>query len=116
MQGFAMNMRREVFKDARVREALGIELREITERSKIGMSYLVALEGDLGAGKTVFAGGLIRAKSSSESPSRSSRPTTRVSSATRSAYRSTRAGSRPPARSMRRGSPWHWTGWRRISG
>ncbi len=29
-----------------VREALGIELREITERSKIGMSYLVALEGE----------------------------------------------------------------------
>ncbi len=30
-----------------IREALGIELREITERSKIGMSYLVALEGEL---------------------------------------------------------------------
>jgi len=30
-----------------IREALGIELREIAERSKIGMAYLVALEGEL---------------------------------------------------------------------
>jgi flagellar biosynthesis protein FlhG len=30
-----------------VREALGIELREIAERSKIGMAYLVALEGEV---------------------------------------------------------------------
>jgi flagellar biosynthesis protein FlhG len=29
-----------------VREALGIELREIAERSKIGMAYLVSLEGE----------------------------------------------------------------------
>jgi len=29
-----------------IREALGIELREITERSKIGMSFLVALEAE----------------------------------------------------------------------
>jgi flagellar biosynthesis protein FlhG len=29
-----------------IREALGIELREITERSKIGIGYLVSLEGD----------------------------------------------------------------------
>ncbi|MCA9673497.1 MAG: helix-turn-helix domain-containing protein, partial [Myxococcales bacterium] len=29
-----------------IREALGIELREITERSKIGMSYLQALESE----------------------------------------------------------------------
>ncbi len=31
----------------RIREAIGIELREIAERSKIGMAYLVALEGEL---------------------------------------------------------------------
>ena len=29
-----------------VREAMGIELREIAERSKIGMAYLQALEGE----------------------------------------------------------------------
>jgi len=30
-----------------IREAVGVELREIAERSKIGMAYLQALEGDL---------------------------------------------------------------------
>ena len=30
-----------------IREAIGIELREIAEKSKIGMAYLVALEGEL---------------------------------------------------------------------
>ena len=30
-----------------VREAIGIELREIAERSKIGMAYLHALEGEV---------------------------------------------------------------------
>jgi len=29
-----------------IREAIGIELREIAEKSKIGMAYLVALEGE----------------------------------------------------------------------
>jgi flagellar biosynthesis protein FlhG len=30
-----------------IREAVGVELREIAERSKIGMAYLVALEGEV---------------------------------------------------------------------
>jgi transcriptional regulator with XRE-family HTH domain len=30
-----------------IREAVGVELREIAERSKIGMAYLHALEGDV---------------------------------------------------------------------
>ena len=30
-----------------IREAVGVELREIAERSKIGMAYLQALEADL---------------------------------------------------------------------
>jgi len=30
-----------------IREAIGVELREIAERSKIGMAYLVALEGEV---------------------------------------------------------------------
>src|SRR5258706_16024091 len=30
-----------------IREAIGIELREIAERSKIGMAYLQALEGEV---------------------------------------------------------------------
>ena len=30
-----------------IREAVGVELREIAERSKIGMAYLQALEGEV---------------------------------------------------------------------
>jgi cytoskeletal protein RodZ len=30
-----------------IREAIGVELREIAERSKIGMAYLSALEGEV---------------------------------------------------------------------
>jgi flagellar biosynthesis protein FlhG len=30
-----------------IREAVGVELREIAERSKIGMAYLQALEGEI---------------------------------------------------------------------
>ena len=78
-----------------IREAIGIELREIAEKSKIGMAYLQALEGEVFTKlpAPVYVRGFLAeyARASASTPNGSNRPTS-TAIAQRVARR--RAGSR----------------------
>ena len=98
-----------------IREAVGVELREIAERSKIGMAYLQALEGEVFAKlpAPVYVRGFlvgVRARTRASTPSGSSRPTS-IATAPRAAHVADDRRRRPPsldpgARRHLRSSTW----------